>query len=335
MQLIHTVPLAGFHFIAIGILCLGCSREPKDIRLLREGRKSEMRSKGSDLSLIGKAREKYAEAAALGNADAVKMLGDLLLSHDFANLAKEMPRYRKNDYVSGYDDYLIDAKRILENAESLFEQAQKAGCTNGVNSSLEILEGHKKKVADIETKVKEAKMKKAEEDKQRWLAAYQRRQEELRLKREEEKRRVEEEKRRQEEEKRRAEEQLHPGQPEYYIAHDLELSDKAFAEIVRAVNRPSKTGNDIFDERVNKEQEARFLGKRIKLRATVKRVETTIFDEVKLIMDKVGLSISARFDGMSKDEASEIRVGQTLLITGTVSDRPVLSKIALDRCERD
>ncbi|MBR4170596.1 MAG: hypothetical protein IKR48_02990, partial [Kiritimatiellae bacterium] len=162
-----------------------------------------------------------------------------------------------------------------------------------------------------------------------------RRVEEEKRRQEEEKRRVEEEKRRQEEEKRRAEEQLHPGQPEYYIAHDLELSDKAFAEIVRAVNRPSKTGNDIFDERVNKEQEARFLGKRIKLRATVKRVETTIFDEVKLIMDKVGLSISARFDGMSKDEASEIRVGQTLLITGTVSDRPVLSKIALDRCERD
>ena len=310
---------------ALSALCLaGCSeRVPKDVRLLREGAALEMRSE------YGMALEKYAEAASLGNADAFKRLGDMTLSRDYVSLSPD----KADDYASGYDVWLTKAKQIADKAGDFYEKAKLAGCTNQLDVSLEKLASVRGKIAETEAKVAEAKEHKRQEEERKKEEARQaelRRQEELRRKQEEEKRLAEEAARKakvEEEERRRKE------SPEYCIENGILLSDSAFAEIVRAVNYSSNTGNKLYDKQRDDEEHARFRGKRLVLKARVDKVESTFFtDEVKIILSRRGGTISARFDGMSKNEAATIRMGTELEIEGDVSIRPVLSSIALDRC---
>ena len=310
---------------ALSALCFaGCSeRVPKDVRLLREGSALEMRSE------YGMALEKYAEAASLGNADAFKRLGDMTLSRDYVSLAPD----KADDYASGYDGWITKAKQIADKAGDFYEKAKLAGCTNQLDVSLEKLASVRGKIAEMEAKVAEAKEQKRQEEERKKEEARQaelRRQEELRRKQEEEKRLAEEAARKakaEEEERRRKE------SPEYCIENGILLSDSAFAEIVRAVNYSSNTGNKLYDKQRDDEEHARFRGKRLVLTAKVDKVESTFFtDEVKIILSRRGGTISARFDGMSKSDAATIRPGTTLEIEGEVSIRPVLSSIAMDRC---
>ncbi len=320
----------------LSTLCLiGCfDNTPKDVKLLREGTAMEMRSE------YGKALEKYAEAASLGNADAFKKLGDMALSRDYVLLSPD----NADDYATGYDGWLAKAKQAVAKAGDFFEKAKMAGCTNQLDASMEKLVAARTKIAETEAKVKEAKERKRQEEarlkeearlaeerrKEEARQAELRRQEELRRKQEEEKRLAEEaaRKAREEEEERRRMES-----PEYCVENGILLSDAAFIEIVRAVNYSSDTGNKLYDKQKNAEEHARFQGKRLVLKAKVDKVESTFFtDEVKIVLSRKGGTISARFDGMSKSEASGIRPGTELEIEGDVSFRPVLSSIAMDRC---
>ena len=329
-------PLRICSVVALGVVCIvGCSdKTPRDLKLLQEGSALEMRSE------YGKAREKYAEAASLGNADAFKRLGDLTISMECVLLSPE----NASDYANGYDNWLASAKPALVKARDFYDKAKMAGCTNQLDVSMEKLAALAVKVSETEAKVNEAKEQKLQEVLRRQEEARQaelrrqeearqaelQRQEELRRKQEEEKRLAEEAARRaqaEEEERRRKE------SPEYCIENGIPLSDAAFAEIVRAVNYLSNTGNKLYDKQKNSEEHARFRGKHLVLTATVDKVETTFFtDEVKIILRRRGGTISARFDGMAKSEAATIRPGTTLEIEGDVSSRPVLSSIAMDRC---
>ena len=310
---------------ALSALCLaGCSeRLPKDAKLLREGSALEMRSE-YDLAL-----KKYAEAASLGNPDAFKKLGDMTLSRDYVSLSPD----KADDYASGYDGWLTKARQIADKAGDLYEKARLAGCTNQLDVSLEKLASVRGRIAETEAKVAEAKERKRQEEerkKEEARLAELRRQEELRRKQEEEKRLAAEAARKaqaEEEERRRKE------SPEYCIENGIPLGDSAFSEIVRAVNYSSNTGNKLYDAERDKEEHARFRGKRLVLKARVDKVESTFFtDEVKIILSRRGGTISARFDGMSKNDAAMSARGTELEIEGDVSMRPVMSSIALDRC---
>lgn len=132
----------------------------------------------------------------------------------------------------------------------------------------------------------------------------------------------------------RAEEERKKNSPEYCIENNLFLSDAALTKLINEVNYFVDTGNKIKDEEMYRQHHGRFMGKRIKVRGTIKQIETTLFtDEVKVIVNVVGgKTISARFDGMSKDEAINLNRGDAILFEGDVSDRPVTSTIAMDRC---
>lgn len=311
---------------AVAILILtGCSGgEPKDARLLRKGMELELSAK------YNAAAEKYASAASFGNAEAFLRLGDLCITHDYAELRPK----NVADYAMGYDDWIADAGRVLDRASGFYEKARQAGCTNHLDAALERLEGLRAKVAETSFRVNVAKQKIiAEEQRRREEQAKQ-----AALREQEEKRRREAEARqaeiRRQEEVRRQEEQRRRESPEYCIEHNLELTDSAFREIVRAVNYTSNTGNDIYDSHLESEQHARFRRQRIKLTARVTKVETTFFtDEVKFILNRCGHTISARFDGMDKSYGAEVRPGMEFLISGEISARPVTSDIALDRCQ--
>ena len=309
----------------LGAICLaGCfDKTPRDQKLLQDGYALEMRSQ------YDKAIEKYSEAAAMGNPDAFRRLGDLTISREYFTLSPE----NAYDYAKGYDNWLVKAKQALAKAGDLYDKAQMAGCTNQLDASMERLAKLTTKVAETEAKVNEAKEQKRQYElrlKEEARQAELKRQEELRRKQEEERRRAEEEARRakaEEEERRRKE------SPEYCIANGTPLSDTAFAEIVRAVNYVSNTGNKLYDKQKDEEEHARFRGQHLVLVAKVDKVESTFFtDEVKIILSRRGGTISARFDGMSKNEAATIRPGTVLEIEGDVSIRPVLSSIAMDRC---
>ncbi|MBQ7188016.1 MAG: hypothetical protein IJR99_01225 [Kiritimatiellae bacterium] len=309
----------------VGAVCLvGCSdKMPKDVRLLQEGYTLEMRSE------YDKAREKYAEAASMGNADALKQLGDLMILNEYVLLSPE----NASDYANGYDTWLVQARQTLAKAGNFYDKAKMAGCTNQLDASIETLAALTAKLSETEDKVNRAKERKRQEElriQEEERQAELRRQEELRRKQEEKKRLAEEAARRaqaEEEERRRKE------SPEYCIENGILLSDAAFAEIVRVVNYSSDTGNKLYDRQKDAEEHARFRGKRLVLRGTVDTVETTFFtDEVKIILSRKGGTISARFDGMSKNDAASIRRGTILEIEGKVSDRPVLSSIAMDYC---
>lgn len=317
-------PVMTFAAIIVAACLAGCSgKVPRDARLLQRGYALEMRSE------YDKAREKYAEAASLGNADAFKRLGDLVISQEYVLLSPE----NANDYATGYDRWLVSARQALAKAGDFYDKAKMAGCTNQLAASIEKLASLNAKVAETENKVREAKEKKRQEElrlQEEKKQAELRRQEELRRKQEEEKRRAEEaaHRARAEEEERRRKES-----PEYCIDNGIPLSDAAFAEIVRAVNYSSNTGNKLYDKEKDEEEHARFRGKHLVLRAKVDKVESTFFtDEVKIILSRRGGTISARFDGMSKSEAATIQRGTVLEIEGDVSIRPVLSSIAMDRC---
>ena len=135
------------------------------------------------------------------------------------------------------------------------------------------------------------------------------------------------------EHRRQAEEAARRDTPEYCIEKEVELSPKAFAELVSAITYVGESGNMFADEQEEERQHARFRGKRIIVSGKIQTVEETFFtSEVKCIIGAYGRTISARFDGMSKAEAAKLQIGMRVTISGDVSDRLVLSTIALDRC---
>lgn len=306
-------------------ICLaGCfDSTPKDEKLLRNGNKFEIKAE------YDKAFNMYTEAAALGNADAFKKLGDLVFTREIMPLSPANP----NDYVSGYDEWLNKTKPAMARANDFYNKAQMAGCTNQLDASMKKMEALSARIKDTEARVNEAKELKRQEElrkQEEARLAELRRQEELRRKQEEERRLAEEAARRA---KAEAEEKAHRESPEYCIENGLTLTDAAFSEIVKADNYVSRTGNKLYDKQVEEEQHARFRGKHLVLEARVDKVESTFFtDEVKIVLSRRGGTISARFDGMSKAEAANISVGTVLKIEGDLSMRPVLSSIAMDRC---
>ena len=116
------------------------------------------------------------------------------------------------------------------------------------------------------------------------------------------------------------------------IEKGMLLSDAAFREIVKAMNYKSQTGNYYADVEKNKEQLNRFVHKYIVVSGIVKNVEFSILGEPKVILECCDKKISAIFDGMKKNEAATIIVGNKITIKGEVSSRPVLSDLAMANC---
>ena len=163
----------------LGAICLaGCfDKTPRDQKLLQDGYAMEMRSQ------YDKALEKYSEAAAMGNPDAFKRLGDMTISREYFLLSPE----NANDYAKGYDSWLEKAKQALAKAGDFYEKAQMAGCTNQLDASMERLAKLTTKVAETEAKVNEAKEHKRQYElrlKEEARQAELKRQEELRRKQE-------------------------------------------------------------------------------------------------------------------------------------------------------
>ncbi len=121
--------------------------------------------------------------------------------------------------------------------------------------------------------------------------------------------------------------------PEYCIEHNIEMSAVALRVVMKEMSFTSNTDNKIYDEELEKRHRARFLGKRIAISGTIKKVTTTFFGEVKFIIDVSGGTVSARFDEMTRSEAVQFRPGQTLSFDGIVSTRKVISSIAMDSCK--
>lgn len=322
----------------------GCT--PEDVSPLQKGTRLELTGK------FAEAAEKYAEAASLGNAEAYKKLGDMAIAHDFLKLTPE----NANDFITGHDKWLSDAQQAVARAKDYYEKAQLAGCTNMLQVSMDKLAACEKKIAETSSKVCEAK----EKEKQRLEEERKKREEEERIarekreeeeriakaKREEEERiaraeaerkAVEERKRREAEEaeaKRRAAEEARRSSPEYCIENRLELPAAAFREVVREMNYHQDTGNELADDAANAEHHNRFRGQTIIVSGTIRKIESTFFtDKVKCIIDAHGKSISARFDSMSKSDGMRLVRGRRVTIEGRLSNRPVLSDIAMDGCE--
>lgn len=90
------------------------------------------------------------------------------------------------------------------------------------------------------------------------------------------------------------------------------MSREEHLAAVREANFRSNTGNELRDNRIREEQ--------------------MFTDFPKLILNVYGKSVSARMDGMSKDEASELDAGTQVVVRGTVCDRLVTSDLALENC---
>ena len=286
------------------VVTVGC--KPKDVALMQEGAKLEFTGR------VAQAKEKYAEAAAMGNADGLKKLGDVAFLVEFAALAPQ----NKDDFVKGYDRWLEEGSKLLSVAVQMYEKAIAAGCTNQVEAALAKVGEKAMAMKAIQVKVDAAK------------EAERARQAELKRQKEAEAARAKAAA------EQAAAEAKRRTSPEYCIENDLELPKVAFREVVREVNYCSRTGNELLDEEENKKHHARFRGKYVIVSGTISKVEKTFFtDEVKCIIDAYGNTISARFDGMSDAEGRTLRTGSRVKIGGVISDRIVLSDIAMDRCK--
>lgn len=318
--------------LAVVALCAGC--EPKDEALMKSGEKLQLLGKYSE------AKEKYAGAAALGNAEAFRKLADLKISHDFTVLRPD----DASDYVSGHDRWLAMAAEIVDEAGVLYEKAKIAGYEGDLTPSLEKLRQCEAMIAETTGKVDQAKVaekkrleqervKKEAEEKAAREEAERKAAEAKRQKEAEEKAAREEAERKAAEAKRREEEEKLRESPEYCMEHDLALPSRAMRVVCSELTYSSNTGNKIYDEQETARHHARFRGKTLIVAGTVDKVEKTFFtDEVKIIVSVSGGTISARFDGMSEREAANIRTGQSIQFKGRVSDRPVLSTFAMDGC---
>ncbi len=303
-------------FAVVAMVLTGC--EPKDVSLLKKGTKLELTGK------FAEAAEKYAEAASLGNSEAYKKLGDMAIAHDFLRLTPE----NANDFITGHDKWLADAQQAVTKAKDYFEKAQMAGCTNMLQVSLDKLSTCEKKIAETASKVNEAKAK----EKLRLEEERKKREEEERIARE---KREEAERIAKAEAKRLAEEEAKKNSPEYCIDNNLVLTAPALKEVIKELTFYSKTGNDIFDKEENHRHWSRFQGKHIAVSGNISKVQVTMFTrQVKCIVRVNGGTISARFDGMSRDEAAGFRVGEPITFEGYISQRPVTSTFAMDRCSR-
>lgn len=330
----NALKIAGCTIATFSILfgLTGCT--PKDVSLLKKGTQLELTGK------FAEAAEKYAEAASLGNADAYKKLGDMAIAHDFLKLTPE----NANDFITGHDKWLSNAQQAVAKAKDCFEKAQMAGCTNMLLVSLDKLAACEKKIAETSSKVSEAKEKerqrleeerKKREEEER--IAREKREEEERIAKAEAERKAEEERKRREAEeaeaKRRAAEEARRNSPEYCIDNDIELTPAALREVIKEVTFYSRTGNDIFDKQETARHHERFMNKTITVSGRISKVQVTAFTrEVKCIVSVSGGTISARFDGMSRDEAAGFSIGQQITLRGQISNRPVLSTFAMDRC---
>ena len=308
---------------AIVVSVTGCNSDPDDMSLLKKGCKLEISGKFSEAAAV------YAESAALGNAEAYKKLGDLVISHDFVSLSPE----NTQDFITGHDKWLASAKQLVSRAKDLYDKAQVAGYTNQLQIALDRLAKCETQISTVENKVAEAK----KEERIRQEELRKEREEAARKAREEAARMAEEERIRREEAaaqaKKRAEEEARRNSPEYCIDNDIELTPAALREVIREITFISKTGNDIYDKQEMARHHERFMNKIITVSGRINKVQVTAFTrEVKCIVGVNGGTISARFDGMSRDEAAQFRVGQPITLRGQISNRPVTSTFAMDRC---
>ena len=248
--------------IIVAVTFVGC--EPKEKTLLQQATKLELRGK------LDEAADKYAEAASLGNLDAYQKLGDIAL-RTFEN---ELASLRAEDYLDGYDRWLVEARKCLQRADDCYGRAKGAGCTNRIHVGIEKLKECEKRYSRILENVSQAK----EKERQRLATVVQ-------FAKIEAERKVEEIRRRQEaeaqERKRQAEEAAKRESPEYCIEHGLALPPAAFIEVVRDVTFQSDSGNDIADREENRRRWNRFRGKKIVVEGQIRKVEET-FSPIRL-----------------------------------------------------
>ena len=133
--------------IIVAVTFVGC--EPKEKTLLQQATKLELRGK------LDEAADKYAEAASLGNLDAYQKLGDIAL-RTFEN---ELASLRAEDYLDGYDRWLVEARKCLQRADDCYGRAKGAGCTNRIHVGIEKLKECEKRYSRILENVSQAKEK--------------------------------------------------------------------------------------------------------------------------------------------------------------------------------
>lgn len=143
----NTIKIVGGALSALALIVGTTGCDPEDVALLKKGSKLELTGR------FAEAADKYAGAAALGNADAYQKLGDLTVTHDFVFLTPENPQ----DFVTGHDKWLVAAKQLIAKAKDLYEKAELAGCTNQLAVSRERLAKCETKVSETEAKVTAAK----------------------------------------------------------------------------------------------------------------------------------------------------------------------------------
>lgn len=136
--------------------------------------------------------------------------------------------------------------------------------------------------------------------------------------------------------RRAAEEAKYP--PEYYIEHNLELPDSIQRMVFDEVTYSVDTGNEIRDKETMRVHRDRFVGKHIKVSGQIKKVETTMFGNVEIEVYSGGHGISAKFEGMSKDEAMNLSKGDVIKFEGDISgSKPAAlfgssRKVLMGRC---
>ncbi len=269
----------------------GC--RPTDVSLLEEGKNFEKKGKYIE------AEEEYSASAALGNAEAMRKLGDLnkmRVYNSISQITSSLSLENLPDDSSWYDMRLSKAKVEATRAKHFYDKMQKAGCTSQIQSSLTQLAKCEAEIAGTESRIGAAKAKAEEEA------------------------------------ERRAEE-ARRNSPEYCIDNNIELSPAALKEVVRAITFSSRTGNKIYDREENIRNHNRFMNKTIIVRGSIREVGTTFFTgEVKLIVDVPEATISALFEGMSQEEAMELKVGESITFEGQITNRAVLSTFAMDQC---
>lgn len=255
-------------------------------------------NEGTKLEFKGnynEAADKYAEAASLGNVLACKKLGDILVSYKYANLRPQ----NSSDYCHGYDKWLEEARDITSRAAMLFDKAEMGGCTEPLAKSREKLAACEKQVAEISEKVARAK---DEDAKRRAEADRIAKDNELRK------------------------------NPDYCISHGYVLSEDALRKIRADLHYVDWNSDELVSEK-EEERNSRYLKKVVKIKGEISAVETTLFsNEVKCKIVSYGVSVSARFDGLPKSD-SRLKVGNTVTFTGSVSNRPTFSDLAVDYCK--
>lgn len=320
----------GMLLLIVALLISGCGKKKAE-DYIQDGLKAEMKGQ------FDEAKTAYAEAASLGNAEAFKRMGDILVLHDFASLVG-----RDNS-----DETIAQMNQLLEQADDMFSKAQQFGYSDSFESSRNKLKENKavvsSRIAELKEKKelaeRERKQEEARREEQRKREEAQREEQRKReeAQREEERKQEEArqaERRRQEEERRlllekEREEQARRDSPQYCIDNGQELTATAFKQVVREMNFRSNTGNKVYDQKVMDEHHAIFKGQRIIVTGKILQVKGRLLSGIKVKMNCHGHTVWAICKSMSDDEGASLVVGRTIKIEGTVSSA-ILADINLD-----